>query len=227
MIIQVPADYKASWMAGGGSTIRGVAEADSVRPFVCTTYNGKRGTYAIMANGDVRFIPETISDANFKALCTIAGGEKIDNLDAITTLIKAPKSELKATPFVPPAPFKDKTAPAATGPALDPQVATDYLKQIALAYHSHSDAAKKPPAKMDDLRPYLKDSPGVYESLEKGQIVCYYGAALLSLTQGTSNTILAYERNVPEKGGPVAYADGSVKTVTAEQFKAAPKAEVK
>jgi hypothetical protein len=224
MIIQVPADYKAAWMAGGGSTIRGVPETDSVRPFVCTTYNGKKGTFAIMANADVRFIPETISDANFKALCTIAGGEKIDNIDAIAPLVKAPKGELKATPFVPPTAFKDASPPAASGPALDLQLAENYLKQIALAYHSHSDAAKNPPAKMEDLKPYLKDSPGVYESLEKGQIVCYYGVGILSMTQGTSNTILAYERNVPEKGGPVAYADGSVKTITAEQFKAAPKA---
>ena len=56
LILQVPPDYKTAWLAGGGSTVRGVPETDSVRPFVCTDYNGKRGTFAIMCNGDVRFI---------------------------------------------------------------------------------------------------------------------------------------------------------------------------
>ena len=78
----------------------GVPETGSIKPFVCTERDvlGKRvkGTYAIMADGTVRFIPETIADEAFKALCTIAGGEKVD-LDKETILVPAPsgKSELK------------------------------------------------------------------------------------------------------------------------------------
>ena len=45
-----------------------------------------------------------------------------------------------------------------------------------------------------------------------------------ALYEGSSNTVLGYEKDVPEKGGAVAMGDGSVKTMTAEQFKAAPKA---
>jgi len=76
--IQVPPTFKSPWLAGGGSTIRGVPEKDSIKPFVCATYNGKRGTFAIMGDGKVRFLAETTSDADFQALCTIAGGEEVD-----------------------------------------------------------------------------------------------------------------------------------------------------
>jgi hypothetical protein len=76
-IIQVPPTFKRAWMAGGGSTVAGVPEKNSIRPFVSCTYKGKRGTMAIMADCTVRFISETISDEAFQALCTIKGGESV------------------------------------------------------------------------------------------------------------------------------------------------------
>jgi hypothetical protein len=36
--------------------------------------------------------------------------------------------------------------------------------------------------------------------------------------------VLAYETEVPEKGGAVLMQDGTVKTMTADEFKSAPKA---
>ena len=67
------------WLAGGGATVRGVSDGpDAVKPFVCTEYQGKRGTFAVMGDGKVRFIPETIDPKIFRTLCLIAGGEKID-----------------------------------------------------------------------------------------------------------------------------------------------------
>jgi hypothetical protein len=118
-LIQVPATYKTPWAAGGGSTIRGVSESDCVRPFVSAEFNGKRGTFAIMCDGKVRFIPEDMSDDNFKALCTINGGEKIDNLDQIAPVVPGPtkKSELKTAPLpTPPAPAAKPPAPLPTTP---------------------------------------------------------------------------------------------------------------
>src|SRR5262249_44419690 len=80
LMIQVPPTYKRPWMAGGGSTVMGVPDPPptsqkSVTPFVSRTHDGKRGTYAIMCDGSVRFIAEDISDDVFKAMCTIQGGE--------------------------------------------------------------------------------------------------------------------------------------------------------
>jgi hypothetical protein len=124
-VLQVPADtYKMPWLAGGGATVRGVPEKDSVLPFVCTEYKGKRGTFAIMANGDVRFVPETIKDAEFKALCTISGGEKVD-VDKLTVLVPPDQNELKTGPLPQPGdqtPAKEGTPPGkeVTPPAPPP-----------------------------------------------------------------------------------------------------------
>jgi len=96
----VPPEHKAPWLAGGGATVRTVSDEpkDSpIAPFVCCLYpgkeakwQGKRGTLAIMADGKVRFIPETIQAATFRALCTIAGGETIiGRLDDLCPVIEA------------------------------------------------------------------------------------------------------------------------------------------
>jgi hypothetical protein len=85
VIIQVPHDSSTGvtpWIAGGGATIRGVPEKNSIAPFVLSKdkygkiiqHNGKKGTFALMADGSVRFIQETISDDVFKAMATIGGG---------------------------------------------------------------------------------------------------------------------------------------------------------
>jgi hypothetical protein len=76
LMVQVPYNGPAGvtpWMAGGGSTIRGVPEKDSVKPFIATSYGGKRGTFLIMADGSVRFVGEDVKDEVFKAMCTIKG----------------------------------------------------------------------------------------------------------------------------------------------------------
>jgi hypothetical protein len=43
---------------------------------------------AIMADGKIREISNKISPEIFRAMCTIDGGEKIDNLDAIAPIVK-------------------------------------------------------------------------------------------------------------------------------------------
>lgn len=107
-LIQVPPLIKSPWLAGGGATVRGVPEVDSIRPFVCATHQGKRGTFAIFCDGAVRFIPETIADADFKALCTIAGGEEVD-LRKLTTELPGGNTELKTGPLpIPVTPKKDE-----------------------------------------------------------------------------------------------------------------------
>lgn len=96
MMIQVPETYQGPWIAGGGSTVRGVPETDSVRPFVSGAYQGRKGTFAIMCDGALRFIPDTISDQNFKALCTIKGGEIVD-LELEAPRVKELKYEPQAS----------------------------------------------------------------------------------------------------------------------------------
>ncbi|MGE3807466.1 MAG: hypothetical protein AB7K24_22615, partial [Gemmataceae bacterium] len=70
-MIQVPTALRGPWLAGGGATVRGVPDKDSIRPFVARNHDGKPGTYALMADGSVRFIAADISDDVFKALAVV------------------------------------------------------------------------------------------------------------------------------------------------------------
>ncbi len=78
VVMQVPPDSLTGvtpWMAGGGSTLRGVPDQNSVAPFVFNDKDAsgkttRRGTYALMADGSVRFIDPSVSDDVFKAMAT-------------------------------------------------------------------------------------------------------------------------------------------------------------
>lgn len=84
MMMQIPHDGLTGvspWIAGGGSTLRGIPEKKSIDPFVLSTdkngkpitHGGKKGTFAIMADGSVKFIDATISDDVLKAMATLHG----------------------------------------------------------------------------------------------------------------------------------------------------------
>jgi hypothetical protein len=73
VMIQVPPDMVTPWMAGGGSTVRGVPGTRSIEPFVSGKRNGSDGTYVLLANGSVRFVKNTISSEVFKNMCRIKG----------------------------------------------------------------------------------------------------------------------------------------------------------
>jgi uncharacterized protein (TIGR03067 family) len=76
----------------------GVAtDGNPISDFV-SVEGGKRGTYALMADGSVRFLPETISEKTFRAMVTRAGGETLNDDVKKLPLVPVPKnleSELK------------------------------------------------------------------------------------------------------------------------------------
>ena len=112
---------------------------------------------------------------------------------------------------------------------VDPRRIVNDLKQLGLAYHNYNDANKKAPAKGADLGPFIENDKRLLGLLENKDIVFLYGVNLIDIINGagTSNTVLAYEKDAPTKGGAVLMADGSVKKITVDEFKKATLAKPK
>lgn len=134
LLIQTPHDGLTGvspWIAGGGATLRGVPEKNSILPFVLTTdKNGKvihnknkRGTYALMTDGSVRFIDQNVSDNIFKAMATVNGPAPIEfnlNQDPNTPLIPLPdKNPPKKEP-----PTDNKAPAKSDAPKAEPEKKT-------------------------------------------------------------------------------------------------------
>jgi predicted Zn finger-like uncharacterized protein len=116
-MIQVPPIYRTPWLAGGGSTIRGVPETKSVQPFLSQRSEGKRSTMMIMTDGSVRVISENISDQVFKDLCRIKGQKSDIDIDRIAPLVPPTKQpELKTVATAPPSPAKPEEKKPASAP---------------------------------------------------------------------------------------------------------------
>jgi hypothetical protein len=97
VMVQIPPDDPTgvgAWMAGGGSTLRGVPDKNSIAPFVSTSTGkdgkARRGTHVLMADGTVRFVDESVSDAVFKAMAT-ATAPLPENFDLDGPDSKAPR----------------------------------------------------------------------------------------------------------------------------------------
>jgi hypothetical protein len=84
-------------------------------------------------------------------------------------------------------------------------------------------AAGQPPANVDDLG-IKQEAPKLYQAIADGHIIVYWKASATNAPAGTSNTVLAYDADVPTKGGAVAMLDGTARKMTAEEFKNAAKA---
>ena len=111
LMAQVPPFVKRPWLAGGGSTAVGVPEKNSVKPFVSTQGDGKKGTLVVMADGSVRFISENVSDEVFKALVTIKGNESVI-LNREAPKVEAPADEVVERACAPAARLLRRLTPA-------------------------------------------------------------------------------------------------------------------
>ncbi len=99
---------------------------------------------------------------------------------------------------------------------------TNDLKQLGLAFHNYNDTFKKGPAKAADLGPFIENDKRLLGLLDNKDIVFQFGVSVAEMmADGLSNTVLAYDKDVPTKGGLVLMADASVKSMTAEEFKKA------
>ncbi|MBX9584403.1 MAG: zinc-ribbon domain-containing protein, partial [Gemmataceae bacterium] len=97
-LLQVPPGFSRPWAAGGGATVMGLDPKDPMAAFKHKRADGKEGTYAIMADGTVRWLPADIPPQVFLAMATRAGGEKVPNLDEIAPRVDPEAAKPEAAP---------------------------------------------------------------------------------------------------------------------------------
>ena len=101
------------------------------------------------------------------------------------------------------------------------------LRDVGEIYRLSVVQNKKPPASMKQLRNGAEFPFGL-RAIESGAVVVAYGTPMADTGEepagGDEGGVLAYPKEVPEAGGPVLMANRTVKTMTADEFKAvAPK----
>jgi len=89
------------------------------------------------------------------------------------------------------------------------------------------DTYGKGPPNVAALSPFYDKVPTYDSALkEDGWIVFIWNVAPRQMTQGTSNTILAYEKDMDDRGARVVlFGDGRVDVLGEETFQAATKAQ--
>lgn len=102
------------------------------------------------------------------------------------------------------------------------------LNDVAELYRVYTIANKKPPKSKAEAAKMENAVPSGLTPINTGDIVVFWGAELTDLGEEpgstTSDNILAYEKDVPTKGGKVLTLDRRIKTMTSEEFTTAPKA---
>src|SRR4051812_15423152 len=115
------------------------------------------------------------------------------------------------------------------GPANSPVVFENKaLSEIGHIYRPYTQGHKKPPQSLRDFEPYREGTPNGIGAAARGELVVLWGAQLNDLSdEGTNDSpdeVLAYFKDVPEKGGLVLMKNRKIKSMTPEEFQAAPKA---
>lgn len=102
------------------------------------------------------------------------------------------------------------------------------LNELAETYRMYQASRKKPPGGVADLAKLESQGGNGLEAAKSGEIVVQWGATLPDLSEEpgkvSSDKVLAYGKDVPNSGGSVLMLDRTIKKMTADEFKNAPKA---
>lgn len=109
-------------------------------------------------------------------------------------------------------------SPASSAPP--PADLAQGLKELAEVYKYRAAEKMPPPAKVEDLAEHEDAFGPAWPAIQEGQIVIFWRVGY----DPNSPAVLAYEKAVPTSGGNVLLRNGTVKRMTADEFKSAPKA---
>jgi len=97
----------------------------------------------------------------------------------------------------------------------------DNAEDVAAMLKEFGAAQKRAPAGVHELTDATASHPVGHAAVLSKDYVVYWR---VPVTTGSNTTVLAYQKDVPTKGGTVVMQDGSLKEMTAAEFAAAPKA---
>jgi len=96
------------------------------------------------------------------------------------------------------------------------------MQEIGRMYKGYTTDHKKPPQYLIDFNhPYEPANVEGFIALRDGESIMLWGGKLPG--KNADSIVLAYEKVAPNNGGLVLFQDGTIKTLTAEEFNAAPK----
>lgn len=114
-------------------------------------------------------------------------------------------------------PQEQQESPTATG-----------LQNLGEMYRIYQQTNNKAPKSFAEVRTVEDAAPGGLTGLDEASTVVYWGADLTSLGEMPgavpSDKVLAYDKTALDSGGFVLMLDRTVKKMTADELKAAPKA---
>ena len=98
------------------------------------------------------------------------------------------------------------------------------LKELAQLYRDFTSKSRRGPKTLKELNIKGQRDPMAMEMIKSGDLVVKWGTPL-SPEGAIADAVLAYVKTVPEQGGYVLLQDGkTIRKMTAEEFKTAPKA---
>lgn len=102
------------------------------------------------------------------------------------------------------------------------------IKQVGDVYRNFIRDNHKPPTSVKDFNRYAQMAPAGCKAIRDGAVEVYWGVNLSDLSDAPSSDsaeeVLAFEKQVPTEGGTVLLKNRSVRAMTPDEFKAAPKA---
>jgi hypothetical protein len=96
----------------------------------------------------------------------------------------------------------------------------EVLGEIGAMYNAYVNEHRSAPRSLTDLDPYEPANQAGFRALRDGECVLYWGPPPKA---DPAATILAYDKSVPETGGCVLLLDGTIKELSASEFRDAPK----
>ncbi len=115
----------------------------------------------------------------------------------------------------------------ASGARTSDQVSQDNIAEVGELYRHYQFMKKKPPQKLADFNTVRQLAGNGFDAISSGKVVVLFGATLPDTGEEASDAgadeVLAYQKDVPENGGYVLMLNRSVKKMSADEFKAAPR----